>query len=287
MMPGHMHLQPIIGRDADLDLIAQLLHQTRLLTITGPGGVGKTTLAQHSALRLAQHFPAGVIWVDLSDLRDPALLLLTVAQALEVATSRADELRSTLIAYLQPRTCLLVLDNCEQLLDAAPVIADLLAAAPHVRLLCTSRAAWRLSGEQEYPLAPLELPDDASLEAISAAPAVQLLLQRAQAQRSNVTLTTQHAASLMAICARLDGLPLAIELAAARLRVLSPADLLARLEHRLPLLTGGARDAPDRQRTLLQTIAWSYDLLTPEAQRAFRRLAVFRGGLTISAVAAV
>jgi predicted ATPase/DNA-binding CsgD family transcriptional regulator/predicted negative regulator of RcsB-dependent stress response len=277
----------ILGREREASEVVRLLRSVRLLTLTGPGGVGKTTLALHVARAVAPQFPAGVVFVDLSPLRDPALLLSRIAEALGIAATRDDELHGQLVAYLHERRLLLVLDNMEQVLAAAPAIGRLLAAAPQVSIFCTSRAALRIHGEQEYPLAPLLLPQSDTVEAINAAPAVQLLLQRARAARAEITLNSANAAGISAICRHLDGLPLAIELAAARMRVLTPQDLLARLSRSLPLLTTGPRDAPDRQRTLRNTIAWSYNLLSPAAQAHLRQLAVFDGGAAIEAIAAV
>jgi predicted ATPase/DNA-binding NarL/FixJ family response regulator len=278
----------LIGREREASDVVRLVGTTRLLTLTGPGGVGKTALALTTADLLAPVFPAGVVFVDLSPVRDPALLMSTIAQALGIAPTRDDQLHAQLVAQLHGRELLVILDNCEQLIAGAPLIGALLAGAPALKLLCTSRAALRIQGEQEYPLAPLPVPQQAAPPTeIAATPAAQLLLKRARAARADFGLTDANAATIGAICRRLDGLPLALELAAARLRVLTPQDLLARLDRRLPLLTGGLRDAPDRQRTLRAAIAWSYDLLPDEAQERFRRLAVFRGGATPTAVAAI
>lgn len=279
--------QPLIGREHTAADLAQRVRTTRFLTLTGPGGVGKTSLAVLVAHTVAAAFPDGVVWGDLSALRAAALVPSAIAEALGMAAARADQLPAQIAAALQGRRMLLVFDNCEQVLDAASFVAELLAATPSIHVLATSRAAWRIAGEQEYPLAPLALPAGDDPESIGAAPAVQLLLERARPARRDLMLTPADAADLSAICRHLDGLPLAIELAAARLRVLAPHDLQVRLARSLPILTGGSRDAPDRQRTLRNTIAWSYDLLSVRAQAHLRQLAVFVGGADSAALRAV
>ena len=259
--------------------------QARLVTLTGPGGTGKTRLAIEVAAELADQFEDGVAFVDLAPVVDPDRLASTIAAAVGVADS-GERLLDDLKRFLQPRALLLLLDNFEQIVTAAPLVADLLAACPRLTVLVTSRAALQVRGEYELEVPPLAIPDLEHL--VSAASlqehgAVALFVERAQAVRADFALTAENARAVATICARLDGLPLALELAAARTRLLSPEALVERLERRLPLLTGGPRDAPARQRTLRDTIAWSYDLLDPEEQRAFRALSVFVGGFDVGA----
>ena len=262
----------------------------RLLTLTGPGGVGKTRLALAVAARLAEDFPDGVGFVSLAPIAHPDLVAPAVAQVLGVRDAGNEPLVARLQAFLRERRLLLVLDNYEHVVDAAPLVTDLLSAAPDIRILVTSRARLRLSGEHEHVVPPLGLADpgeQVSYEAVAESPAVQLFVARAQAVQEAFALTAENAAAVAAICRRLDGLPLAIELAAARVKVLSPSALLARLERRLAVLTGGGRDLPARQQTMRDTIAWSYDLLSAPEQRLFRRLAIFVGGCTFEAAEAI
>jgi predicted ATPase len=253
---------PLVGRERELAEVLELLREKRLLTLTGTGGVGKTRLAQQAASELADEFRDGVWFVSLAALRDPELVLPTVGRTLNVS----EPLR--LEEYLREKQLLLVLDNFEQLLEAAPQLAELLGQAPKLKLLVTSRESLHLAGEQGYPLPPLTDPE-----------AERLFLERAQATTPGFR-PNEH---VPAICRRLDNLPLALELAAARVRVLSPQALLARLEQRLPVLTSGPLDAPERQRTLRATTQWSYELLEAEEQRLFAELAVFVGGCTLEA----
>jgi predicted ATPase/class 3 adenylate cyclase len=257
---------PFLGREAELAELAALLvrDDVRLVTLTGPGGSGKTRLALQAAAEAADAFPGGVWWVPLAALRDPALVLESATTALGASADIAEHIGDTRL--------LLLLDNFEHLTQAASNLAPLVSRSPNLTLLVTSREPLHLSGEHEYAVDPL-LPDEA----------VELFLTRAVAAKRDFSANGEVAA----ICARLDHLPLAIELAAARVKVLSPAALLARLEQRLPVLTGGTRDAPDRQRTLRATIEWSHELLTDDEQRLFARLAVFRGGCTLEAAEAV
>jgi len=282
----------LIDREAELAQAHALLQRedVGLLTLSGPGGVGKTRLALQVAAEVAPQFADGVAFISLASLKDPTLVLPTIARALGVSQTGDDTLEERLLAYLQPREVLLVLDNVEQLLAAAPLAAQALALAPRLKLLVTSREPLRVRGEQIVLVPPLKLPDPAhipDLEQLVQIPAVALFVERAREARPDFALTAENAASIVAICQRLDGLPLALELAAAGLRVLSPAALLARLERGMPLLMRGARDLPERQQTLRNTIAWSYELLSERDQQVFRRLAVFEGGFTLEAVQAV
>jgi non-specific serine/threonine protein kinase len=260
-----------------------------LLTLTGPGGVGKTRLAQAIARDVASHFTEGAAFVDLSPLADPDLVPAAVATALEITTSADRTITDTIVASLRREQRLLMLDNCEHLLGAVgDLVSALLAACPALQVLATSRAALHLRGEQLLPVPPLEVPpSDAALDVMRAAPAVALFGQRARAVDPRFALTAQNAEAVADICRRLDGLPLAIELAAARANLLSPAALLALLSQRLQVLGSPPRDAPARHRTIQAAIAWSYELLTPAEQAVFRRLAVFMGGWTLAAAAAV
>jgi predicted ATPase len=235
-------------------------------------------------------FADGVFFVPLGSIRDPSLVISATAQGLSVRDAAGRPLLDSLKDHLRERALLLVLDNFEHVLAAAPVVADLLAACAQLKVLVTSRAVLHLSGEHDFPVPPLALPDPKHLpplEQLTQYGAVRLFVERAAAVRPEFRLTDENAPVVAEICHRLDGLPLAIELAAARVRLLPPRALLARLDHRLPLLTGGARDLPTRQQTLRNTIAWSYDLLSPEAQTLFRRLAVFSGGCAVEAAEAV
>jgi predicted ATPase/class 3 adenylate cyclase len=283
---------PLIGREEELAQTADLLcaDEIRLLTLTGAAGTGKTRLALHLAADLLEEFPEGVFVVELAATRDPSLVLPTIAETLAVRELPGQSLEETLAEYLHGRRLLLLLDNFEQLLAGAPSLAALLAAAPHLKLLVTSRAPLRLAAEHEYAVQPLELPDPEhlpELTALSQYEAVALFVERARPVRADFEVTNQNARAVAEICLRLDGLPLAIELAAARVRALTPQALLPRLEQRLKLLTGGRRDAPARQQTMRGAIDWSYTMLSEPQQRLLSRLSVFVGGCDLEAAEAV
>ena len=282
----------LIDREHELAQAHALLERedVGLVTLTGPGGVGKTRLAVKIAADLASQFDDGVAFIGLSALKDPTLLVPTVARALGVSQTGGDALDERLLEYLRPRQVLLVLDNFEQLVAAAPLTVQALKQAPRLKLLVTSREPLRVRDEQIVLVPPLALPDPAhlpDLAQLGQIPAVALFVERAREARPDLTLTSDNTATIVELCQRLDGLPLALELAAAVLSLLPPAALLARLERRLPLPSRGARDLPERQQTLRSTIAWSYDLLQAGEQHLFRRLAVFVGGFTLGAVQAV
>ena len=284
---GALSMAPagLIGRDDDLVTVAGWLaaRDVRLITLWGPGGVGKTSLALALAARHEATASEPAIFVPLAAIADPALVLPTIAHALGLSDADERPPLERLTVYLRSRPLLLVLDNVEHLLPAAPSIGALLAACPALRVLATSRELLHLSSERAYPVAPLGLPvaSDEGPGQIEASDAVRLFVERARAIAPEFTVTEDTAPYVARICSLADGLPLAIELAAARLRHLDVAALAARMPNRLQILTHGAADLPARQQTLRQTIAWSVDLLPPEAQRLLRWLAVFRGGWTL------
>ncbi|MGZ4414445.1 MAG: tetratricopeptide repeat protein [Gaiellaceae bacterium] len=280
----------ILGRDADLDSLVELTREHRVVTITGPGGVGKTRLVIELGRVLAPEFLDGLAFVALADVTEPADFVPAIADALDVKEADGRTLGEGIVALIGERKALLLLDNLEQVVAAAPEVAGLVESCPGLRVVATSRTRLRIAAEREYPLAPLALPtaaDPDSTESLMTSPAVALFVERAKMTKESFELTPENAAAVAAVCQRLDGLPLALELAAARLRLLSPDALLERLDHALHVLTSGARDIPERQQTLHATIDWSHSLLTESEQRVFRRMAVFAGGCTVADIEAV
>ena len=287
--PIPVPLTALVGRRRDLSALITILLQpeTRLVTVTGPGGVGKTRLAIAAASQLAPSFGDAVAFVSLAGVTDPDLVMQTVAATIGVQGGRGLD---GLVQAIGRHRLLLVLDNFEHVLAAATAVATLIGACPGVVVLTTSRERLRITGEREYPLAPLRLSPDATMDTAGTGageiPAVALFVERVREVRPGFSLQPENAGVAIEICRRLDGLPLAIELAAARSKVLPLPALLGRLGRRLPLLTDGPRDQPARQQTLERTIAWSYGLLSAEEQRLFRHLSVFVGGFSIEAAEA-
>jgi predicted ATPase/transcriptional regulator with XRE-family HTH domain len=282
-------ISSFVGREREMADLAQLVRQARLLTLTGPGGTGKTRLALRVAEAARPHFPDGVVFVPLAAVLDPSLVAVTISGGLGVQQGEDPAVSH---ARLRSRRLLLVLDNFEQIVEAAPLVGELLAGFPSLTILVTSRMPLHLSGEQEYTVPPLAVPTDDEADSpdpdrLAESPSVALFLQRARLVRPDFALTVENASVVGDICRRLDGLPLAIELAAARIKVLAPPDLLARLGRRLEVLQGGPRDLPAHQQTLRGTMDWSYDLLNEAEQILFGRLAVFAGGWTLEAAESI
>ena len=290
--PTNLPVQPnsLIGREREMAELLALLRDegVHLLTLTGPGGTGKTRLGLQVAAELLEDFRSGVFFVSLAPISDSDLVVPAIAEALALREVAGEQLFETLIGYLREKQMLLVLDNFEQVIGAAADVANLLRPCPDLRLLVTSRERLRVTRENVYAVPPLHLPEETEdLAALARSDAVALFSTRAHAATGQFALTEENASAVVGICRRLDGLPLAIELAAARASAVPPRALLERLQRRLPFLTSGARDAEERQRTLRRTIDWSYDLLSPEEQRLFARLAVFVDGCRIEAAEAV
>jgi predicted ATPase/class 3 adenylate cyclase len=298
-------LTTFVGRDAELVEAADLLAGTRLLTLTGPGGTGKTRLSLQLAARVSDDFPDGVFFVPLEPIRDPQLVTPRIASAIGVSESISRPVTESLADWLREKKVLLVLDNFEQVVAAGPFVADLLRGSPRLKAVVTSRATLRVSGEQEYEVPGLPTPPDPShlsgierlslpgedrtldVEALGQYAAVRLFIERAVAVRPGFMVTNENAPAVAAISARLHGMPLAIELAAARIKLLSPDQILARLEHQLDLLAAGSRDLPPRQQTLRAAIAWSYDILDDGAKRLLDRLSVFATGCDLESAEAI
>ena len=282
-------LTSFIGREHELAQAKQLLRDSYLVTLTGPGGSGKTRLCVALATAVAGDYPDGVYFVPLAPVRDPGLVPSTIAQSIGLQDARDRPLMEHLVSQLRERRLLIVLDNFEHLLDGAPVVTRLLEETRAVRILVSSRSSLRVSGEQECPVPPLAVPEDAhpAAASLAACDSVRLFAERAAAAVPGFTLDDENAAAIAAIARRLDGLPLAIELAAARVKLLPPQAILPRLDHSLGLLTGGRRDLPDRQQALRATIAWSYALLTEGARRLLATCSVFAGGASLEVIETV
>ena len=275
---------PLVGRERELRAVRELVLRggTRLVTLIGPGGVGKTRIALQAAADVIDAFRDGVFFVNLTSVREPDRLAAVILEAVGVVPESGESAEAALRKWLAEREVLLVLDNFEQIVEAAPRIGESLRAAPRLTVLVTSQAALRIQGDHEFPVGPLEIPGESDdLDVLGANDAVTLFVERAQAKRPDFQLDDENARTIVAIVRQLDGLPLAIELAAARVQLFAPEAILRRLERRFDLLTSRARDVPDRHRTLRGAIAWSYELLDTEEKALFRRQAVFDGGFAL------
>src|SRR5215471_1080997 len=280
-------LTSFVGRERELAQAKRLLQDSYLLTLTGPGGSGKTRLCIALAAEVAAEYPDGVFFIPLAPIRDPGLVPSTIAQGIGLQDARDRPLMEHLVSQLRGRQMLLVLDNFEHLLSGASVVAQLLSGTNALRILVSSRSSLRVSGEQECPVPPLAVPDPdirPTIGSLAACESVRLFAERGAAAVPGFNLTEQNAPVVAEIVRRLDGLPLALELAAARVKLLPPEAILPRLEHSLGLLTGGSRDMPDRQQTLRATIAWSHDLLSAGARRLLAACSVFAGGASLEAI---
>ena len=280
-------LTTFLGREREIAEVTELLGRSRLLTLTGPGGTGKTRLSLEVAARALDDHPDGVFFVELAPITEPELVIATIAQELGLPDRGGVSAADRLAEHIGNGSVLLVLDNFEQVTAAAPAVASLLASAPNLTLLASSRSALRVSGEQEYPVPPLGLPDPGRLpplDQLSQYEAVALFIERARAVKPDFEVTNENAPAVAEICVRLDGLPLAIELAAARIRIFTPGAMLARLDRRLGLAAGGGRDLPERQQTLRGAIAWSHDMLEDADRSLFAGLSVFVGGASLEAI---
>lgn len=281
-----VQLTSFVGRNSEIAEIKSLLVKVRMLTLTGPGGTGKTRLAIQVGADLIDDFKNGIFFVPLASVNDPKVVASTIAQALKVNVPGEQSPVESLKQYLYDKQMLLILDNFEQILKSAVLISDLLVSCSKLKVLVTSRASLHISGEQEFPVSPLSLPDlkkESSFEILSKSEAITLFVQRAQTVKPDFKLDHKNASTVAKICIRLDGLPLAIELAAARIKLFTPESILPRLENRLKLLVGGPRDLPNRQQTLKGAIEWSYNLLNEDEKKLLRRLSVFTGGCTLEA----
>jgi predicted ATPase len=283
---------PLVGRELEVQALSEMIlrRDVRMVTVTGPGGSGKTRLALELSQILRDRHGQRVCWVDLTGLRSPDLVLPTIAAALGIRDNGDRSLIDAIGTVLAGSSRVLVIDNFEHVMPAAAQLSEILAVTTDVEMLVTSRQPLHLQWEQEYPLLPLEVPDadeHRAIDAVAAVPSVDLLVQRARRVRADFALTADNSADIAAIARRLDGLPLALELAAARLRILSPAELLQRLEHRLDTLSASSPDMPGRHRTLREAISWSHELLSADEQALFRRMAVFAGGASLEAIESV
>jgi predicted ATPase/DNA-binding CsgD family transcriptional regulator len=291
LAPPPRSLTPLIGRASELAQTIALLQRpgVRLISLIGPAGVGKTRLAIEAARSLDGALAGAIGFVSFAAVKDPALVLSTIAQAADLRDAGSQPVAEMLAGTLAHQNLLLICDNLESVVEAAPDLAWLLSSCPNLRILATSRSALRISGERVIPLSPLGLPDETGVDpaALAESAAVRLFVDRAKAARPDFALTRENSRAVAVICRGLDGLPLALELAAARTRILSPQAMVGRLSHRLALLSAGPRDLPPRHQTMRAAVSWSYDLLTPNEQALFRRLAVFAGGFTLEAAEAV